>query len=49
MLALWETSRPPGGTGGSGHLPEAVMDQAAITMDALHIMDVAYEEFRPKR
>ncbi len=48
MLMLWEASRG-GGMGGGGHLPEAVMDQAAKMMDALRIMDAAYEEFRPKR
>lgn len=47
MLMLWRASR--GAMGSGGHLPEAVMDQAAKTMDALDLMDAAYEEFRPKR
>lgn len=51
MVSLWRHWRQQGLGGGHGHLPDAggVLDQAAVTLDALEIMSAAEAAIRKER
>lgn len=51
MLSLWRHFRSSGLGGGPGHLPDegGVLDQAAVTLDALEIMSAAEAAIRKER
>lgn len=48
MLRLWRQYQG-GGMGGSGHMPELVMEQPAIMVEAFDIMSSAEAELKPDK